>query len=255
MEQEFDNGIPARLDFAPGLTFPYDDDLDESDWKEEWREVFAENMPDWLNESVALDDIQYIIFHGISGDLFGGELGFIISGDFVYDDVRETLEAHGLEPGEYRKFETWSYEGTGDDGVALLEDRGLIVSVSELVRPFLKAIDRGEGFVDDSSELKQALDKAGPTLSILGRPHCGAPYFFFHTPVRSCEAHINIVRGGDAYSTQVAGIYVFRRESSAETGVDDIEDSIEDQDTYDADLEQIEAEGVFVTYEATIHEE
>ena len=69
-----------------------------------------------------------------------------------------------------------------------------------------------------------------------------------------CRAVV-VVKGGDADTTEVTGVYVFGSERRAESGMDDLEDAIESQDDYDADLEAIETDGDLVTYKVIIHEQ
>ena len=198
---------------------------------------------DWLAMRFPLDDITSIVYQRTED----GELGVLLFGDFEFDDVREFLEDEDREQDTYRDFEIW------DDEFALLEDRGLIAfNNEEFVKDLLKALDTGEGFLDDAGELKAGLGKAGEGLSLVGSTSCANT--LFRTSPRSCEAVVEVIKSGDSDTTDMAAVYVFSSERRAESGMEDLQEAIEDQDEYDADIEKIEAEGEFVSYEVTIHE-
>ena len=254
LEMEFPDGIPQQILRFRIFTVPSGSSFDLEDaeeWKQEWADVFATSMPNWMEETIALEEINYVMQQG-----FGGEdlVGTIISGKFDFEGIRGHLEddeeGPGLKDSEYRGFEVW-----GDSNeIALLEDRGLIVYSQGFVQEFLRALDRG-GFVDDDSDLKRAMGKTGDVLVLRGNASCDSGYFFYVTNINRCEANVDAVVGGDVFESKVSGVYVFRNEDGAESGRDDVEDAIEDQDRYDADPEKVENSGVFVTYQATIHQE
>ncbi len=253
LETEFPGGIPQQMLISQVFNMPSGRNIDLEDadeWKQEWGDIFADNMPSWMGEAIALEEVTYAMMQGFgegSGD------GVIISGNFDFEGIRGTLEddedGPGLKDGEYRDFETW-----GDNEIALLEDRGLIVYSRGFVQEFLKALDRG-GFVDDDSGLKRALDKAGDALVMYGDAGCERGSFFPVSGLSRCEGLVDAVEGGDVFESTVSGVYVFRNENSAASGRDDIEDAIEDESSHDADAEKVETSGEFVTYRAIIHQD
>ena len=235
--------IPAQLVYSGPVSLP----SDEIDEPEEWKEIWRDEWDGWffglVGEALSLDDITSIVYQRTEE----GELGVLLFGDFEFDDVREFLEDEDREQDTYRDFEIW------DDEFALLEDRGLIAfNNEEFVKDLLKALDTGEGFLDDAGELKAGLGKAGEGLSLVGSTSCANT--LFRTSPRSCEAVVEVIKSGDSDTTDMAAVYVFSSERRAESGMEDLQEAIEDQDEYDADIEKIEAEGEFVSYEVTIHE-
>ena len=235
--------IPAQLVNLAPATLP-SIGLDDP---EEWKEAWADHWDGWylglVGETLSLSDITHVLFQKTED----GELGVLLFGDFAFDEVREFLEGQEWEEDRYRDFELWN------DNIALLEDRGLIALSSEkIVKDLLKALDTGEGFLDDSSALKAGIEKAGEGLSITGSEGCGSASFT--AQVRSCDVIVQVIKGGDPDTTELSTVYVFSSERRAESGMEDLEEALENQDVFDADIERIEAEGELVTLELTIHE-
>ena len=231
--------IPAQLPDFSSVGFPRMDPGDRAAWIEAWEAEWADDFPR-IWDGIRLEDITTVL---LQEDEDGRDLGWIFFGEFAFADVRDTLEDGGRESGDYRKFEVW-----GDD-VALLEDRGAIL-VGTFVPDVLKALDTERGFADDASSLMQALGRAGDGLVSVATATCSGS--FFPVQPRGCESLLESVTSGDQENTIVTGVYVFGSESRAESGLEDIEDAVDGQDTYDADLNRIEAEGIFVSYEASI---
>ena len=235
--------IPAQLVNSGPVSLPSDGIDEPEEWKETWRDEWDGWFFGLVGEALSLDDITSIVYQRTED----GELGVLLFGNFEFDDVREFLEDEDREQDAYRDFEIW------DDEFALLEDRGLIaLNNEEFVKDLLKALDTGEGFLDDTGELKAGLGKAGEGLSLVGSTSCANT--LFRTSPRSCEAVVEVIKSGDSDTTDMAAVYVFSSERRAESGMEDLQEAIEDQEVYDADIEKIEAEGEFVSYEVTIHE-
>ena len=224
---------------------------DPEEWKDRWREGFSDDLyiPRMIRDDITLDDIQYGVFQE---DADGSDLEWLFIGSFSFEDIRDALEDEDLEDGKYRDFEVWD-----DRDIALLEDQGAIISDQSLVEDVLKALDTGRGSISqgEPAALKRALDKAGDGLVIRGTTNCESGGFFFRTSLRGCAAAVVVVKGGDADTTEVTGVYVFGNERRAESGMEDLEEAIESQDAYDADLEAIETDGDLVTYKVIIHEQ
>ena len=231
--------IPAQLPGFSSAGLPSVDPGDRSEWIEAWESEWADDFSR-IWDGIGLEDITVAL---LQEDEDGRDLGWIFFGEFVFADVRDILEDEGRESGDYRDFEVW-----GDD-VALLEDRGAIL-VGVFVQDVLKALDTDRGFADDDNPLMQALGRSGGGLVSVASVACEGS--FFPAQPKGCESLLESVAGGDPESTIVTGVYVFGSESRAESGLEDIEDAVGGQDAYDADLDRIEAQGVFVSYEASI---
>ena len=235
--------IPAHLVRIGRIRVPVDGIDEPEEWKEEWEDEWDGLFFGLVGEVLSLNDITSVVYQGTED----GELGVLLFGKFDFDEVREFLEDEEREQDTYRGFEIW------DNEIALLEDRGLIaLNSGEFVKDLLKALDTGEGFLDDTGKLRAGLDKAGEGLFLAGSTSCGDSVF--RPSLRSCEAVVEVIKGGDPDTTEITAVYVFSSERRAESGMEDLEEFIEDQERYDADIEKIEAEGEFVSYEVTIHE-
>ena len=238
--------IPAglesnRLD-TPG-TGSFDD---PEDWKDEWRDrewSYSLPVPSWLFSEVALDDLDTVIIQEVDGGT-----GYVLAGNFPFDDLRDAMEDEDWEEDTYRDFEVWDGRN-----VALLEDDGIILLGSGFASEVLKALDTGRGLIEDDGDMKRVLDKAGSGLIAFGTTEaCGS----FGSPnLRSCNAFGMSITGGTEETTSLRAAYLFSSEDRAESALDDVEEAILDTNEVDADIEDIDADGEFVTYEITIHEE
>ena len=235
--------IPALLAIIGPYELPTELLNEPEEWKDEWEDYWDGWFAGLIGEVISVPDINHLVVQQKEGS----DRGLLMFGEFAFDDVREFLEDEELEVDTYRDFEIW------DDRIALLEDRGIIALNNEdFVKDFLKALATGEGFLEDTSALNAGLYRAGEGLAVTGRTNCGN--MAFSAPLRNCEAAIEIIKGGDPDTTELSAVYVFSSERRAESGLEDLEEAIEDQDRYDADIEKIEAEGELVTYDVTIHE-
>ena len=236
--------IPAQLDNFSTLDLPSYSDDDPEEWKDNWRDRWEDDTEEI---GLLLDDVTNVI-------LVGSEPNYaVVTGTFGLNDVRDSLEDADFEKDTYRGLELWEDSG---DATALLELEGkgvVVIGDTDDVQEVLKAIDRGKGFVDDSYALKQVLDRAGEGLVINGTTSCYSRYF--GVTLRGCDASAEVIKGGDPDTTMLSAVYVFSSNRRSESGLDDIEDAVEDQDNYDVDLEKIEGSGLYVTYEVTIYEE
>ena len=235
--------IPAQLVVSGPVRLP-SGELDEPDeWKETWRDEWDGWFFGLVGNALSLDEITSVVYQTTED----GELGVLLFGNFAFDDVREFFEDEGRELDTYRDFEIW------DDEFALLEDRGLIAfNNEEFVKDLLRALDTGEGFLDDTGELRAGLNRAGEGLSLTASTSCSRSVF--RASLSSCEAVVEVIKGGDPDTTNMASVYVFSSERRAASGMEDLEETIEEQEVYDTDIEEIEVEGEFVSYEVTIHE-
>lgn len=219
---------------------------DPEDWKDEWRdrEWFSQlPVPSWLFSEVVLDDLTSVLVQNVDGST-----GYVLVGDFPFDDLRDVMEDEGWEEDSYREFEVWA-----DRDVALLEDSGVILLEDNFVSAVLKAMDTGRGLVDGDSVIKQVLDKAGSGFASIGvTESCSS---FGSPSLRSCDGFAMTVTGGDADTTTVSAAFLFSSQRRAESSMEDIEEAILDTNEVDADIDRIGTSGDFVTYDLTIHEE
>ena len=232
--------IPARLNDL-GFGLPSDSSLEDPDeWKSELRDDLESG---WFAPADSISALASV----------DGSATYVYAvGGLDFADLRIEMEDDGLEEGGYRGFELWESEGSYSVA-AILEDREIVVSGNgESVKDVLKAFDRGDGFADEADPLKGALDKAGDGLVVRARTGCNRAVLFPHSS-SSCIAVAESVTGGDAEKTEMSVVYLFRSERSAESVRDDLVD-----DGYsgplDVDLTEINADGEFVTYRATIYE-
>ena len=237
--------IPAQLDnFVPIAVPSITDDYDPIDWKDDWRDDWEDDEED---VGFILDEVEAIMVVG------GSDSYSVITGSFLLGDLRDSLEDAGYEEDQYRGLEIWQDRGTA---IGVLESGGKRVVIDgdvDDVQTVLRAIDRGQGFLEDDSVLKEALSNAGDSLTFNSDTACSSE-FFSTSSLRGCEAGIETITGGDLDTTRITGSYVFSSDRRSESGESDLEDAIEDQDYYDVDLDDIGVSGLMVNYRATIFE-
>ena len=237
--------IPAQLDnFVPISVPSITDDYDPIDWKDDWRDDWEDDSED---AGFILDEVEAIMV------VEGSASYAVITGSFLLGDLRDSLEDAGYEEDQYRDLEIWQDRG---DAVGVLESGGNRVAIGgdvDDVQTVLRAIDRGQGFLEDDSVLKEALSNAGDSLAFNSDTSCSSR-FFSTSSLRGCEAGIETITGGDLDTTRITGSYVFSSDRRSESGEGDLEDAIEDQDNYDVDLDEIGVSGLMVNYRATIFE-
>ena len=239
---EIPAGLQSDLLDTPS-TVSFDD---PEDWKDEWKDRdWSDSLPvpSWLFSDVGIEDLDTVVTQSVDGST-----GYVLAGNFSFDDLRETMEDEDWEEDDYREFEVWDGRN-----VALLEDNGVILLGRGFVSAVLKALDTGRGLMEGDSAMQRVLDQAGSGLIVIGATeNCRS----FGSPrLRSCDAFAMTVTGGTPDATQLRAAFLFSSESRAESGLDDIEEALLDTNDVDADIEDISADGEFVTYEVTIHEE
>ena len=234
--------IPAMTG-SLGIGMPSDSLLeDPAEWKEELRDDYEDAGVEPADSISASARVWYA----------GSASYSYVAGGLDFAAYRDKLDDDGAEKGGYRGFEVWDSGSSSYSYAAILEDRELaVVGDEEAVKDVLKAFDRGEGFADETSPLKRALDKTGGGLVARASENCqDAAVFPFSSS--ACKAVAESVKGGDAGKTEIVGVYLFSSERRAESGLDDIEDLLHEA-SMDADFEEIKADGEFVTYRATIY--
>lgn len=231
--------IPARLGAMVGYSWDVDEFQDEL--RDAWDDdgIALETAPDAV-EQVALIRTENTTYA-------------VIKGDFDFEDMKEALEDEDYDDGTYREREIWEEDGLS---VALFEGSGIYVAgESGIVKKILRAIDQGEGFMETSDELRQALDRVERNaLAVRASTNCSRSYA---SDANGCRAIAIAVIGGDEDTTMYTNVAVFSSERRAETALDDIGESIEnaiDDGDVDMDLDEIQRNGEIVTFKTTVHE-
>ncbi len=219
-----------------------EEDEDPEDFKDDFRD-------EWEDKSRALATDPDTVTYDVEVSAGVGSY-YITKGEFEFGAIKNELEDQGYDDGTYRDQEIW--ESENGNAVALFEGAGSYVyGSSTTVKEILKANARGEGFMTSEADLRRALDKVdGGALNAAATSGCSG---LIPSSLNGCRASAIGVTGGDEDSVEIAGSAVFSSERRAESGMDDIEDGIEDDDSIDADLEEISVDGEIVSFRVTIY--
>ena len=230
---------------------------DAEDFQDELEDSWDSDLGD-LGMEVADVEAVFVV-------LVPGAGYVLVKGGFDFTDIRNALADEDLEEDTYRDFETWGSES----GVvtALFEEAGIVVLGDEnAVKDVLRALDRGEGFMDGEDALKKAMDAAGPGLVSIAAADCGVrnagsgatPFLygfdFADFGLNRCDGIAMSIAGGDEDQYKLAFGVDFRSERSAESGMDDLEEFIEDDSGIDADIDELRTDGSTVTVRLTVSE-
>ena len=234
--------IKALLESSDIPAYFLSEDEDPEDFKDRWRD-------EWEDDSRALATDPDVVTHDTSIDASVGRY-YITSGEFDFNAIKNELEDQGYDDGTYRDQEIWESE-RGDRSFALFESAGFYVSgPTDAVKEVLKAIDRGKGFMATEADLRRAIDKIdGGALFVSAESNCSN----LRTAPNGCRAISLAITGGTEDSTEVTGSAVFSSERRAESGIDDLEDDIEDDDSVDVDIEEIKVDGEIIIYKLTFY--
>ena len=228
-----------------GLSSDSDDIEDiKDDWRDEWEDDAI------LSLGTALDDVDRSML------VVGSEFStYIVKGTFDFADIRSTLEDEDFDDSEYRESEIWeSHDGVA---AALFDSSGIyVLGEADSVKEVIKAIHRGEGFAHpDEHALVSVRNKAGDGLFSYGDTGCSDDFEGISArALENCEAIGITIVGGNEDEMKFSGAVLFSSERRAESGMDDFEDSIEDDESIDADIEELKVDGEFVTFKVTIYE-
>ena len=176
----------------------------------------------------------------------------VVEGEFDFEQIRDDLEDGGYEDDRYRGYEIWEEVAWPDESVALLEDRGWVVTGdTDIVKGALRTLDRGSGsLLDDAdSDLRRTLDKAGKGwMVIAGEDEC------FDFEVQDCRAvGVSYHSSDDDYVVETTVAVLFRNERAAESEMDNLEEAIEDY--FEGDIVEVILDGEFVIVTASVDEE
>ena len=231
--------VPARLGSLIGNNWDIDEFQDElrDDWDEDANAF--ETDPESVQQLMAI------------GTPDGGYV--IVKGNFNFEDIKAALEDEDYDDGTYREREIWE---DGGASVALFEGSGIyVVGASSQIKKILRALDQGDGFMESTTELRQALDRAqSGALAVAAAANCSGTYA---ANANGCRAAAIAITGGNEDTTIYANAAVFSSERRAETALDDIEEAIEDDidnEIADLDINEIQRNGEIVTFRTTRHE-
>lgn len=212
---------------------------------DEFQDFFADHWDDnSYNFGIAVEEVSQNILVRTSDGNYN-----VIKGEFDFAEIQSELEDDDYEQDSYRDLEIWQKEG---NAVALFPDSGTYVYGSaSLVKEVLKAVDKGEGFIEDSPDFKRLLDKLEPD-ALLSIVIDDCSWLDGPTP-GGCEALSTNITGGDEETTYVTMHVLFSSERRAESGMEELEDSLEDSDE-DIDIDEIMANGDIVTIKTTSYE-
>ena len=216
--------------------------LDEYEGTEDTPDLQERIRDEWddLDASLGTDpaDVETLLSIGVQRAAY-----FVVKGAFDFGDIESELEDQDFQEGTYRNHRIWEHES--GDRVALFPDTGIYMYGEDgVVKDVIRAIARGEGFMDDEADLRRALRAAGDGLVRLAMD-CDAPGM--HSPGslsalvgrldERCEGVAVVISGGDEGGTEAVIGYVYGSERRAESAIDDIEESIGDSDEIDVDGE------------------
>lgn len=212
---------------------------------DEFQDSFADYWGDsGHNLGIAVEEVSQSILVRTSAGSY-----HIIKGKFDFAELQNELEDDDYEQDSYRDLETWQNERSA---VALFPDSSSYVYGSvNLVKDVLKAVDKGEGFIDGSPDFKRLIDKLEPN-ALLSAVVGDCSGLEGPTP-GGCQALAMNITDGDEETTFTTTHVLFSSERRAESGLDDVEDGFEDSER-NIDVDEIEASGDIVTIKTTSYE-
>jgi len=168
----------------------------------------------------------------------------VVEGDIDPVHVTDRLEDGDFDNNQYRGFELWEGGAWPYESVALFEDRGrMVIGDTEAVKRVLRMLDRGSGsLLDDAdSDLGRALKRAGAGWISGAKGQC--PGY----EVRGCRAlGVSLRKGDDDYLVEITVAVLFRDERTAESEVDELESQIEEDSSFEFDIDDVHLDGDFV---------
>ena len=167
-----------------------------------------------------------------------------VEGDIDSVHITDRLEDGDYSYNQYRGFELWEGAAGPYESVALFEDRGrMVIGDTEAVKRVLRMLDRGSGSLldDAASDLGRALKRAGAGWISGAQEQC--PGY----EVRGCRAlGVSLRKGDDDYLVEITVAVLFRNERTAESEVDDLESQIEEDNSFEFDIDDVRLDGDFV---------
>ena len=199
---------------------------------------------------IFLEDVAEIV---TADDENGGTL-WLLSGQFVWDDIRDGLEKARFRDSTYRNIEVWE-DRRVDQFIALLEERGEIAISSpddEGVRDLIRTLERGSGFLfdDADSEMRRALRSVRWGFNVIVEDRCGG------MEVLGCRAvAYGARRGEEPFSTALEWAFLFRSQASARSAVEGVKEHFDNRMPQELDVGEVVQEGEFILVRAVMDEE
>ena len=208
---------------------------------------------DWVDEfgafGVSPDEVTKYVF------AFGEDWFLVVlEGEFDFEQIRDDLDDGDYEDDQYRGYEIWEGFGWLNDSVAIIEERGwLVTGGADIVKDALRILDRGSGsLLDDADgDLGRALEKAGKGWMVFaGKGEDGCLDF----EVQSCRAvGVSFRTGEEDYLVETTVAVLFRNERTAEAEADNLEEAVED--SFEGDIVEVRVDGEFVIVTAEVDED
>ena len=193
---------------------------------------------------VLTDELRTLVF--ASGDDW---YLIVAEGDLDFAHVMDQLEDGDYDYNQYRGFELWEGAAWRHESVVLFEDRGrMVIGDTEAVKSLLRMLDRGSGSLldDGDSALGKALRKAGTGWVSFAQEQC--PGY----EVRGCRAlGLSLRRGDGDYLVEATIVVLFRNERTADSQLDELESQIEEDSSFEFEIDDVELDGEFVIVTAS----
>ena len=264
----YDVGAYLEARELPGVLLQGEDDTRsiQDEFLDYWEKSKAKNVFD-----VNLDEVTTVttVYVDNNGTYEGYK---VYRGQIDIVDVRAQMESGEFREEAYRDFPVWQHRSEPTTILLEEEDGAYVVGQEELVRDVVKAMARGEGFLDDRTAMGSALQAAGTGLWTVAFTDCQASHY--HVPyvslkdfedglplltsypslLRGCLANATTVTGGDEDLSKATMAIVFSSERQAERGLEDMRGHLEDFNRLDIDIDDTQIRGDLAVMELAIYE-
>ena len=177
----------------------------------------------------------------------------VVEGDIDFVHVRDQLEDGDYDDDQYRGSELWEGAAWRHESVALLEDQGrMVIGDAETVKRVLRTLESGSGSLSDDadSDLGRALKRAGEGWISSAQEEC------LGYEIRGCRAAgVSLRRGDSDYLVEITIAALFRNERTAESEMDELESQIEEDSSFEFDIDDVQLDGDFVIVTASADED
>ena len=177
----------------------------------------------------------------------------VVEGDVDFVHVRDQLEDGDYDDDQYRGSELWEGAAWRRESVALLEDQGrMVIGDAETVKRVLRTLESGSGSLSDDadSDLGRALKRAGAGWISSAQEQC------LGYEIRGCRAvGVSLRRGADDYLVEMTIAALFRNERTAESEMDELESQLEEDSSFEFDIDDVQLDGDFVIVTASADED
>ena len=211
-----------------------------------------EDLSDFDLKEIGVVARELTTLVGASGDDW--EL-LAVEGDVDVAHVRDRLDDGDYDDDEYRGVELWEGAAWRYEAVALLEGgRRMVLGDGETVRRVLRMLDRGSASLldDQDGDLGRALRRAGGGwLSV-----AYAPCSLLGYDVRGCRAvGLSSRTGDDEHLVALTIAVLFRSERTAESEMDELARQVEEDSSFDFDIDDVRLDADFVIVTASADED